>query len=333
MSILQDWKEHQPNHPYYSCEYIESGVAFNVESVNACCVLQQNLGWPLLANFEGGSFPLKTIMQNKQCIVQLNQERAYPHCENCSRLMKKKWKPRSCLFDTFIIANFRYCNIRCKYCSIAQETANTKKPYTLMPILEDLLNSELAAPEGHVHWGGGEPTVFKEFNPLIDLFSAYSYHHVIYTNCVIFSPRIETLLRTKQAKVICSVDSGSRKVYHLIKQRDHFEQVWTNIKRYAETDGHIELKFLVTEDNYHDINAFIERVLSIGVNKVICDLDCNLTSIPPPIVNAIQSLLQSCQHHALNVSLGTYATQMLRESRGENLKSMLKSTNQRVTTG
>ena len=258
-SVIEEYRASRPSGPFWSCSYIESGMAFNVNTVTACCVTQHGQAWPFLADFDGGTPPIPTILRSKRRMTALNQDKSYPQCANCTRLTRQEWPPQEHLFDRLLFAHFRHCNIACRYCSIASRTADTRPPYRLLPALEHLFRHGLMAHRGQIHWGGGEPTVLREFEDVMAFLADYSHQHIIYTNCVIHSPRIEELLTRRSATLTCSVDSGSREVYLAIKQRDYSDRVWANIRRYAATGGDIVTKMLVLPENYHDVLAFAER--------------------------------------------------------------------------
>ncbi|MDD4736597.1 MAG: radical SAM protein [Kiritimatiellae bacterium] len=320
---LEKWADNQPDGPYWSCSYIESGLAFNVGSITACCVTQYKLRWPFLAQFRGGELPLDRIMQRKEQMVRLNQQKQYPQCANCSRLKYQTWTPRAYLFDTLLIANFRYCNIACKYCAIAKRRANRKKAYDLYPVVKNMLEGSILAPGGTIHWGGGEPTIFKDFEPVLELLRPCHYHHIIYTNGVVYSRQIEELLRERHATVTCSVDSGTRETYRILKKKDYHEVVWENIAQYAATGAKVTAKFLIMPENVHDVIPFMEKVMVAGITSVACDLDCTLSMVPSPIIDAVKSFIQNGRTHGLHVSLGTFLNQILREPRGSALKEAL----------
>ena len=283
--------------PYYSCRYLEGGISFSYSQINACAILHHGRGEPYLQDHNGQNFSIETVEKQKYSIVQKNQAEGYSACVGCPNLEKKAWPRKKYKFDWVGITHFIYCNISCNYCWLQWADWSPKKQkkpaqlYSMMPIVERLINTRLLDPAGIIDWGGGgEPTIIPEFDECFLALDNYGVIQWLHTNAVRMPRQLQAEdYDCSSVKVLCSIDAGNAETYKKIKGRDGFDKAWANLERYQKLGAEITLKYIVLPENCDEENTrgFIERAGSLGKLSIVSDIDIRS---PEPSVAILQGL-------------------------------------------
>ena len=149
-------------------------------------------------------------------------------------------------FDNYLdmlwIGHLNECNANCIYCFSFQEIAEhrTVKGYDIFPLFKEILEKKIynleKAPQAHVSFAMGEPTILKSFDDIINIFTKYgNKYFALYTNGIKFSKMTAKILERKdvEIKVVISLDAGSGEIFKKVKKVDKFKDVCSNIKKYA----------------------------------------------------------------------------------------------------
>jgi len=125
-------------------------------------------------------------------------------------------------------------------------------------------------PAGRVTWGGGDISALPEFNRVSQLFTANGIRQTFKTSGFKFLPGLAGALERNLAEVEVSVDAGTPETYALVKGKDAFDRVTSNLREYAEA-GEIHLKYIACKDNLgdRDIDGFVELARDLGTKYVI----------------------------------------------------------------
>ena len=219
---------------YPSCEWIEGGLAFNRASLHTCLIVHHRTGLPIVADYSGGALPLETLLRVREEIRAANQQGGHPECRGCPHLKTKSWpRPRHPI-EIVGIAHYAYCNIKCSYCFLqTQDPASFAaglKPYSLLPVIHELIEGGHLAPHAIIDWGGGEPTSYPEFDELLAMLLDHGTFHYLHTNGTRFPAAVRRAPR--RVHVICSVDAGRPETYVRLKQKDYLERVWCVLEDY-----------------------------------------------------------------------------------------------------
>ena len=100
-------------------------------------------------------------------------------------------------------------------------------PYNVVPVIEDLVNKGYLRNGGEIAFGGGEPTIYPEFDDLINLFTRSGIDFMrVHSSGIKFSPAIENAIRQGALNVVVSIDSACPETYRRIKRVDCFEKSW-----------------------------------------------------------------------------------------------------------
>jgi MoaA/NifB/PqqE/SkfB family radical SAM enzyme len=294
-----------PGDEYYSCEWVEGGIAFNRRSLHTCLVVHHGTGLPLISDYQGGAFPLEKVLAVRQRIREANRNGGHPECKGCAHLKKRAWPRPTHAIHIVGIAHYSYCNIQCSYCFLqTQDPASFAagyRPYPLLPVLRGLIADGQLAPDAIIDWGGGEPTAYKEFDELLELLLAHGTFHYLHTNGTRLPEAIRRTSAPQRVHVICSVDAGTPQTYRLIKKRDYLERVWANLGEYVRLGVRVTLKYIVKAENCADaeLEAFLERAVASGAPELIVDIDYDFPNPTPEVVTALARL----KHRALRAGM------------------------------
>jgi len=304
--------------PYYSCEWLESGLTFAPDGLYACCVLHHgDRGWPKICDFKGGGLPVARIGEVREKIVQMNQSQQFENCRLCTFLKKKSWGKKDYLVDVINLSHSTHCNLKCSYCYLqlsktgkhwwdtAEILKSGETPYPLVPTFRAMIADGLLAPEAVINWGGGEPLLLKEFEALFELTVDYGNYSTVATNGTIFSEALAQGLRVGRADIVCSVDAGRAEAYLKIKERDYFERVWRNLAAYAEY-GLVTAKYIFIPRNSSkkELLAFFNRAKASGIKNIVCDIDAFNSEYGKDLASLISLARNEAEKLGLNLSLG-----------------------------
>jgi pyruvate-formate lyase-activating enzyme len=297
--------------PYFSCAWLEGGLAFDWRSVHACLVIHHNRGFPFLGKFNGESLDIPAILAARARIVHENQTTGHEACRGCPYLVKRKWQRPRFPFRLLGIAQFAHCNIECSYCYLQWQEpsvfADGYKPYAVLPVIKQLIRGRLLDPRATVDWGGGEPTIYREFDDVLRLVTERGSITFIHTNGTRLPEPIRHELSTKRIHIICSVDAGTRQTWKLIKRRDLLEAVWDNLGQYVRYGCRVILKYIMMPENCSEseLQAFLMRAVKIGARELVLDIDYTNSHPSPQVIQGLRRLKQMAVLKGLHVTYGS----------------------------
>jgi molybdenum cofactor biosynthesis enzyme MoaA len=267
---------------YTSCEWIESKLVLEQRQLKFCCIGHSgSKGYVPICDYEGGALPADEIRAARARLIAANNGPGDSPCKGCHFLQKKDWaaaRRSQALIEKVYVSNFSICNLQCRYCFVYLEeftpTSNVAG-YPLLPVFQELLAKGYLAADGEVEWGGGEPTIVKNFAEIMRLLMERGHRQQVHTSSVKFSPELEEGLRLGMVKSVTSVDAGTRETYEEVKGRDRFEVVWQNVEKYARTGGDMTVKYILRHNNSDErnIRAFMARCHAAGVRNVVLTPD------------------------------------------------------------
>ena len=296
---------------YYSCEWLEGGLAFNRRSLHTCLIVHHGRGFPFLAEYNGEDIKVSEILAARRKMVEENRSgKIHEACRGCAHLKKREWPAKEYDFDIIGIAQYSHCNIKCNYCFLQTQDRSSFvdgfKPYRLFDRMEELYYKGHLSPNAIIDWGGGEPTIYKEFDRIADITLQRGAFHYLHTNGVRFPELLQGHPKSHKMHAICSVDAGLPETYFKMKARDYLEQVWQSLEKYIQAKCMVTLKYIVKEENCSlaDIDPFVKRAKEIGAQSVVIDIDYNKPKSSPQVLEGLSQLYHRGQQQGLHVEYG-----------------------------
>ena len=182
------------------------------------------------------------------------------------------------------------CNFDCVWCSDKDLRASMDDDIDLQ-LLHDLFKdlSEHGT-QGVVIEGGGEPTIYRDFDGVLDLLDKFKLGKGLITNG-------STALKPHRLErfdwIRISLDSSTPEEHHKLKAFDGFERVLGNINSYAQYCPIVGVGYVVTNQNMGDIETLVLRLKQFGVTYIqfrpVVDHDNLLPSIDLDYLKRYQS--------------------------------------------
>lgn len=266
---------------YISCKHLEHGISFFSNSVPICCISSHAGGGNItqIDDYQGEPIDWEQIFVTRREMREANKKgKINPKCEGCYYLTKQKWNQND-YFDEVLIGHWTHCNCRCTYCYTEADKHffNTRKSYNILPVIKDMIEKRALNPNGIVTFGGGEPTVLKEFEELIYVLLDYDIKNIrVHSSGIDYSPAIAKGLELGRITLITSVDASTPETYEKIKQVPCYERVWSNLAKYAKTDGMIRTKYVIVpgvNDNLEEIKNWLIKTYDTGIKHIAYDVE------------------------------------------------------------
>ncbi len=321
---------------YKSCHLIQHGLCFFNDLIASCCFspVDQINGQipPLIAdNYKGEIIPTEDLFKRMDKYADVFKNGGCPkECKNCYKIEEKDWSNEKYI-DQITITHFSMCNLDCIYCSNNNERwERTTKTYDILPILKYFKEQGIIKKGCELHIGGGEFTIYRECDELLELFAINNYARVfVPTNAVKYSHNLFRAMNEATTYIIVSLDSGSRKTFKKIKRIDAFDRVIDSLKKYAATEKSrdaIRLKYIIIptyNDNINEFKKFLKIAKKLGVKNIIIDIDARYSRLKNyQIDNYFINLAQEMNKLALKLNFITefYCFFFQNTNKKENIK-------------
>lgn len=267
---------------HYACSKFSS-IHFRPKGLSPCC-------WPPdIVNVCDPREALDRCMAiNKEFIAQTDA--GYnTFCLCCPQLRRTDKPYEFTKFTNFDIDSSITCNLDCCYCQVKNFEPCVK--YDTNEVVTYALDNGYVAERCSFSWGGfGEPTINPNFDVITSRFLDLKYIGTIYTNAVKYSETIEAGLRDNLLTIWPSVDSGTRETYKKIRRVDAFNQVWSHLEKYIQTNANnVFIKYIVTPDNAspENIELFIRKCTDAGVKHLMLAKDFFEPNVADVVVDGL----------------------------------------------
>ncbi len=270
---------------YKSCYWIESGINFDTDAYKVCCLYSSKGGGNTVVqdNYKGEPVDWDKLFAFKKMMKDMHKRgEIYPKCEGCIYLKEQDWNDNHTKISMINLDYWTKCNSRCSYCHTMQdkEKYNKFKNYNFLPVLKDMIKRDILRPDGHVSFGGGEVTLLKEFDKLLNIFMDYGFPLTrIHSSCIKYSKAIEKGLKSGRVDLIVSVDAGSKEMHEKVKQVKSYDKVWKNLKKYASNQKSpygVKVKYILipgVNDNKNEIDLWLKKTKENGINFVLHEIE------------------------------------------------------------
>lgn len=280
---------------YKSCHLIEHGISIDVNSIKACCLSREfDKGLlMIIPEYKDNYINWEELFKIKREQRLSQQKCDIPACEGCYNLREEDWDEE----DYISYINFDHwsnCNSNCIYCGV--QANKPKQQNNLLNPIKELIKEGKFRNCGEITFQGGEPTILKEFEPLLKLFIQAGSKVRIHSSGIIFSRAIREGLKKGAVTVVISPDSAYKETYKLIKRTDKSNKVWDNIKHYrkgltGQNQELVKVKFIIipgVNDNLSEIKEFFNKIKKSDIKSIITDVEytyanSNINNISPHI--------------------------------------------------
>ena len=257
---------------YKTCKDLENSLYVAPNEIRACCkrfFYQGKMrGDAKLLDIEGNKVPTTSDIKNARKKVfdeiQLDKNE---QCKGCVFLKNVEKKPEFNSNISYLsIEHHSVCNLRCSYCSEIYWGGKRSK-YDVVEFISYLSKNDSLNNCNQVVWGGGEPTLDKSFEKIleeIDKKANPEIYHRVFTNSVKSSDAIIKFLRKGIIKIVTSIDAGTPETFQKIRGRQRFSNVFENLEKYSKIDSSkVTVKYIFTEGNTkeNELDAFVENLI------------------------------------------------------------------------
>ena len=271
---------------YKTCKDLENSLYVAPNEIRACCkrfFYQGKMrGDAKLLDIEGNKVPTTSDIKNARKKVfdeiQLDKNE---QCKGCVFLKNVEKKPEFNSNISYLsIEHHSVCNLRCSYCSEIYWGGKRSK-YDVVEFISYLSKNDSLNNCNQVVWGGGEPTLDKSFEKIleeIDKKANPEIYHRVFTNSVKSSDAIIKFLRKGIIKIVTSIDAGTPETFQKIRGRQRFSNVFENLEKYSKIDSSkVTVKYIFTEGNTkeNELDAFVENCKKYNLNNCNYQISLN----------------------------------------------------------
>ena len=265
---------------YKTCKFLEESLYIAPNEIRACCqrffYKGKLRGDAKLIDIVDGKTPTtEDLLNSRNKVFEEIQNDKKEECLGCPLLRKVDQKPKINSKIKFLsIEHHSVCNLRCSYCSEVYY-GGVRSKYNIVEFISYLSKNNSLDNCYQVVWGGGEPTLDKSFEQILEAIEKHAnpnIYHRVFTNSSRFSPAIKKYLEKNLIKIVTSIDAGTAEVFHKVRGRSKLKDVLENLKIYSSVDSSkITIKYIFTNDNsdYEELNKFIENLVQYNL------LNCN----------------------------------------------------------
>ena len=271
---------------YKTCKDLEESLYVAPNEIRACCQRffhgGKIRGDAKLLDIKDNKTPTSSdIKKAREKLFNEIQNDKNEQCKGCIFLKETEKKPNfSSKVSLLSIEHHSVCNLRCNYCSDVYY-AGKKSKYNVVEFISLLSKDKSLDNCQQVVWGGGEPTLDKSFEEILEEIHKHAnpnIYHRVFTNSVRFSEAIPKFLEKSLIKITTSIDAGTPETFKKVRGRPKFYNVFENLKSYSRVDPtKITIKYIFTEDNYeeNEIDGFVENCKKYELDKCNFQISMN----------------------------------------------------------
>jgi len=262
------------------CSYLTGDINFEPASIQPCCNTR-GLGAVPSLPFTGGRVDMRAYKEHIRAVFYVLQNGG-PLCAGCPNLqvlepdLVKTVLGGGILFRTVSMNQHRHlCNCRCVYCTLWQKPS---QGYAILPALKSLWQQHALRKDCFFSWGGGEPSILREFEEASRWILGNGFQQYIHTNALRYSPAIAEILASGKGGANVSLDSANPETYKAVKGIDGFARVTANLRRYIDAAAvrdavHVKYIIFALNNQLDAIDTFFNLCRDLGVVNVQFSFD------------------------------------------------------------
>jgi molybdenum cofactor biosynthesis enzyme MoaA len=130
-----------------------------------------------------------------------------------------------------------------------------------------LLSSDSLTSCSLVVWGGGEPTIGKDFEKIVNLIEEKipNAQQRILTNSVKPSEIVKSILKKNRGQVVTSIDAGTDPTFEKIRGKNRLGDVCATLRDYSSINPRkVTIKYIFTDGNCssEEVRKFVDMIAS-----------------------------------------------------------------------
>lgn len=275
-----------------NCPFILNGIHFFFNHIRACCA---NTDGPIfMNNYKGEEIDWETLTKERiELRDKFLQGEILESCKNCFQLDSFKADTEihnSTQIDKVYIAHWLHCNCDCSYChknclidNKFDKTIKKSEYYDVFPILKQMIEKEILSKHSSIFILGGEPTVLKELDDILELLLSYVERKItIFSSGITYNKTIGKCFEQNKCELVTSIDAGTKETFEKIKRVPCFDKFKETIIRYVASapnaNENIILKYILLKDvndNIEEIENWLVLTKELNVKNIRLDVDCN----------------------------------------------------------
>lgn len=270
----------------WSCVDLQHSVFLRPDEVRTCCKrffvdgeMRGDVALFRMADPEAEATPEGILAAKRNLHRRINAGEPTP-CSGCPFLALDSWPTLQDLDVRYLsMEQHSVCNFRCTYCS--EEYFGGARPiYDVGGLVSDLARSGALADCHTVVWGGGEPTVSKDFPGMVALLleEVPGATQRFLTNATRFSPSVGEALASGVGQVVTSIDAGTAATFSAVRGRDRLKEVLATLNAYASINPHrVTIKYIFTEGNTGrgEVDAFVKLMSDESLTDVFFQISAD----------------------------------------------------------
>ncbi len=270
---------------YKSCKDIEKSLYIAPNEIRSCCqrffFKGKMRGDAKLIDIEDGVTPTSNdIKKARENLFNKIQNDESESCLGCPFLYETDKPDFSHEINHLSIEHHSYCNLRCTYCSEIYYGGKRSK-YNVVEFIKYLSDSKAFKNCKQVVWGGGEPTLDKSFELIVNEIDKYAnpnIYHRVFTNSVRYHQAVKDFLKRDLIKIVTSIDAGTKEKFKQVRGRDKFYNVFENLQKYSSYNpNRITIKYILTDENLDEseLKNFVKNCIKYNLEKCNFQISMN----------------------------------------------------------
>lgn len=270
----------------WSCNDLQNSIFFGPDEIRTCCKRffydGEMRGDVVLLKAKRENLNSKAIKKSKKNLIEnINKGNQTP-CTGCPYLEFKNWNEKSKRGYNYIsMEHHSICNLKCSYCS-DKYYGGLNTQYDIKKLIEELVKTNTIDANATFIWGGGEPTLVKNFNELINFIikALPTSKQKVLSNSVKFSEHIKNLVDSGKIDLVTSIDAGSEETFLKIRGKNKIDQVLKNLYKYSrKCPEKVVIKYIFTEGNLYlgEIIKFVAKIKKMNLINNVFQISTDFT--------------------------------------------------------
>lgn len=263
----------------WSCYDLHHSIFLAHDEIRTCCKrffddnkIKGDVAIISKNKYDYDKFNISNILKEKKDLFIDINKGISDECSGCPFLEFKNWGSLDKLDIQYLSLEYHsVCNMKCIYCSETYYDGKKCK-YDVAKIVDDLIAINSLKYCNSIVWGGGEPTLAKEFSPLIEKIAntfPFIKQRVI-TNATLYKDDLKKYIDSDKASIVTSIDAGTQKVFSEVRKNKDLDKVIMNLVKYSENNPqNVTIKYIVLDENkdLNEINEFVNIIKKYSLQK------------------------------------------------------------------